>query len=114
MAERWLVDGEDEVDGLLRTVLGPVVVNLVMDEAEHVQRVAEVDEAVGLVGLGIVFVSRQLQVVKVVLVVFLEIGQDFFVRVPARNILNHQVGPGLFAAQDLIHVNGASIVLARC
>ena len=90
-----------------------MVVLFVVDEAEDVQRVSEVDEAVGFVGFGVVLVSRQLQVVEVVLVVLLEIGKDLFVGVPARDVLDHQVGSSLLSSKDLLHVDWPSVVLAR-
>lgn len=101
-AQRWLADGEPEVDLLVGFVLRPEGVLHILYELVNVEHVSEVDEAVGLVGLGVVVVHGQLQEVEVVLVVRFEVGSQLLVGIPARNVLNHKVSPSFLSSQDLV------------
>ena len=102
-----------DLDGLLRPVLRPVVVNLVLDELVDVEWVPEVDEAVSFAGLLVLYlVHWDLDDVKLVLMVSFEILANIYFRVLAGNILDHEICPTLLPREYLIRVDWASVVLA--
>lgn len=92
-----------------------MVVFLIVDKVIYEEDVSEVDEAIALIRLLriIIFIRRQLQIIKVVFMVFLKIILYFIVRIPARYIFHHQSRPSFFTCEYLLQINGPTVVSAH-
>jgi hypothetical protein len=74
----------------------------------------EIDEAIGLVRLfGLLLIHGQSKVVEVILVILFKVCSDLAIRVPARDVLHHQVGSRLLTVQNLFQIYWSTIILAN-
>ena len=89
-----------------------MIVLFVLNEVIEEDNVTEIYKTVALVGLlWLPVVCWHVEVVKSTLVVYLKVLPEFLDRIPAWNVANHEIGPGLLATQYLFVVDGTTVKL---
>lgn len=94
-----------------------MIIHLIFDKVVYIKDMPEINKSITFIDFlflqCLLLVDWQSQFIKSVFVILLKVFFDLRMCIFQWDVADHEVGPLLFAFEDLFHVNRTSIVFAH-